>query len=200
MSNAAGVAVPWGAAQFAGTMVSFVLLRKAGKAHLLVPHQASIGAAVGLTIASSLAGAAGVWPGGLPGEAMHVPAVLLPQQALFCAALMLRREVGLPELALLLAGLLATAAGLHLHATGAADSVVILSVISACLMGATVLPFLRSRVKILLGLWSFVSFSPVFLHTTLPPAALLLVAEHLALLTVKLQLVEAPDAADAKRK
>jgi hypothetical protein len=195
----AAVNLPWGAAQFAGTMVSFVLLRKAGKAHLLVPHQASIGAAVGLTIGSSLAAAAGVWPGGSPGSPTHVPAVLLPQQALFCAALLLRHEVGLPELALLVVALLATVAGLHLHATGAGNSVVILSVLSACMMGTTVLPSLRSRVKILLGLWSFVAFAPVFWHTTLPPAALLLVVEHLALLTVKLQLVE-PDAAEAKRK
>eukprot|EP00515_Schizochytrium_aggregatum_P017464 CAMPEP_0202110812 /NCGR_PEP_ID=MMETSP0965-20130614/27530_1 /ASSEMBLY_ACC=CAM_ASM_000507 /TAXON_ID=4773 /ORGANISM="Schizochytrium aggregatum, Strain ATCC28209" /LENGTH=190 /DNA_ID=CAMNT_0048680261 /DNA_START=9 /DNA_END=581 /DNA_ORIENTATION=- len=169
-------------------MASFVGLRKAGRAHLLMPHQGSIGAGVGLTVAASGAAALGLLPAASPASGAHALLVLLPQQLAFVLSLRLRNELDLLQTAVALGCLIGAVAALHLHQLGELDTDAVLCLVSATLIAGTLIPFLNLRVKILFALWAALLAAPVAMQIPAPPAPLFLTVELLALLTVKLQL------------
>jgi len=184
--------LPFGLILFASTMVSFVLLRKAGKGHLLMPHQRSIGMAVGWTMFTSAVAASGLYQGFSPSAPLHFPLVLLPQQAIFMASLVLRQEVSASQVVAGIVCVTALVAVSVLRSTQAvpSDLNILSGVVAASLLAATLLPGFHARVKLALLLWSSLALTPVILDSAIPPVVQMVLTEELTLLNVKLQFLE----------
>lgn len=186
---------PYGLVQFASTMVGFVALRKAGKAHLLMPHQTSIGLATGWVMLTSVLAAVGVFDGFSPAQAQHVPLVFFPQQAVYATSLLLRGEVSDKQLFLAFSCLVGVVAIFLLRTggSGAIDTDLLLCAVGATLLVATMLPGVNQRIRCLLGLWAVLLLSPMAAQTPFAPLPVVLLVEQLSLLTVKLQFLTTSD-------
>eukprot|EP00514_Thraustochytrium_sp_LLF1b_P012573 CAMPEP_0184544892 /NCGR_PEP_ID=MMETSP0199_2-20130426/3931_1 /TAXON_ID=1112570 /ORGANISM="Thraustochytrium sp., Strain LLF1b" /LENGTH=189 /DNA_ID=CAMNT_0026939125 /DNA_START=197 /DNA_END=766 /DNA_ORIENTATION=+ len=174
-------------------MGAFVGLRKAGKAHLLMPHQTSIGVGTGWTMASSVLASVGVAPMLAPTSVWHLPLVLLPQQLAFSLSLGLREEVAFSFVGYASICIIGVIAALFLRfeeSDKTFETSVGLSVLTGSMLVSTMLPMLHIRVKMLCLMWAVLAAGPVLFETLLPPLPILLVVEQLTLLIVKLQVLE----------
>eukprot|EP00512_Aurantiochytrium_limacinum_P000280 CAMPEP_0171485944 /NCGR_PEP_ID=MMETSP0958-20121227/818_1 /TAXON_ID=87120 /ORGANISM="Aurantiochytrium limacinum, Strain ATCCMYA-1381" /LENGTH=195 /DNA_ID=CAMNT_0012018773 /DNA_START=70 /DNA_END=657 /DNA_ORIENTATION=+ len=179
--------IPFGAILVALTMVSFVRLRKAGKAHLLMPHQLSIGIASGWTALASVAAAMGFHPEAGPQDQMHLLLVFLPQQFLYALSLWTRNEIVFAELGLTTTALGSTLAVIFLQDSGLAEAYEFGAVICAALLAFTLLPKLNMRLKVMFILWGLILGTVLVTGKPTVPMVMMLIIEELSLLNVKIQ-------------
>jgi len=182
---------------FTGCMVAFVLMRKLGQAHRLMPHQASIGLGVGLTILLGVGSAIfAELEAASPASAAHAKYVFLPQQCIFAAAVALRREAPRATAAYYAAALAVAVLGLPLLQSRLPAGVALSLLLGAPgLVGLSVTEdTLRHPLNLLAFVWMVSLSASAHLGEHLPAARALafLVGELASLLIVKLQALAGP--------
>uniref|UniRef100_A0A7S2W3U0 Uncharacterized protein n=1 Tax=Mucochytrium quahogii TaxID=96639 RepID=A0A7S2W3U0_9STRA len=183
------VEYPWLMVVFSSTMAAFIGIRKMEKAHLLMPHQISIGVAVGWTMLTSVLGAFGVVDEFKPTEYLHIGGVFLPQQFTFLLSLFLRGEVGFGHILFGVVALLVAVSLLIARSTLDFPVDILTCVCGSIMLCSSFLfSFINSRVKTMLCLWGTLVLLPVVLQSETPPVLALVLCEELSLLNVKLKL------------